>query len=215
MNHISKLISFLGSRVGYWLGAAELATAVDGSGRLAAWVISLLEIQPADRILEIGCGPDMVMKSILKAHKHTLVAAVDPSALLIEQAWQKNARAIKQGRAMLIQAAISHGLPAFSVPFTKVVGVNPAVLTDQPVESLKAVRAAMAPRGKIVLAVQSADKDATDADARRLAKEIRQRLAAAGFVSLWLSEKNRPAPASCVTAINPAIASSAPPGNLG
>jgi hypothetical protein len=204
MNDNGKLISFIDSRVGYWLRAAAMATAPSGAGPLAAWVVSLLEIRPSDRILELGCGPDMLMKSILKAHKNVLVAAVDPSFPLVEDAWRRNARAVKHGRAMLINTSIDHGLPAFVVPFTKVVGVNPQVFAARPLESLKAVRTVMAPCGKIVLAVQPAGSDATVADARGLAKELCHHLAAAGFAALSLSEKGlQPAPAVCVTGLNP------------
>lgn len=205
MNRTDKVLSFLTSHLVYWLRVAELVTATPGAGPLAAWLISLLEIHPAERILEIGCGPEMIMKSILKADKQALVAAVDPSAILVEEAWQRNFWYVRQGRAMLIRTTISTGLPTFSAPFTKVVGVNPTALTEQPVDSLKAIRSVMAQRAKIILAVKSTDKDASVADARRLAKELRQHLAAAGFVSLSLIEKDlRPAPAACVTGINPA-----------
>lgn len=204
--NIGKIIAGLAGRVDYWLRAAELATAT-GGGALAAWVISQLEIRAADRILEIGCGPDMVMKNILKAHKDVFVAAVDHTPALIEQTWRKNARAIGGGRAMLIQTDAARGLPAFAVPFTKAVAVNAAILAERPAETIKTMRSAMVPRGKIVLAFEPGDNGT---DLRRLGREFRSQLAAAGFTSLWVNERTGgPASAVCITGLSPAPAGEA------
>lgn len=166
-------------------------------------IFAILDIQPGDAVVEMGCGPVMAMDSLLKYCKKVFVAGVDASGDRVEEAWRKNRRAIKQGRAMLVRTEIAAGLPAFATPFAKAVAVNPS-FGGRPVETLKAVRAAMAPGGKIVLAVLPWGEDITPAEAGRTGKELRGHLAAAGFDAVRLQEiATQTATAVCVAGINP------------
>ena len=178
---------------------------VGGDRKLHDWLLALLEIQPGDRVIEIGCSPASAMRRILRVHRQVQVVGVDVSKEAVMLAGEKNARAIRQGRAMLIQTDIAGGLPAFAVPFTKAVAVNAGNFWGRPVATLAAVMSVMAPGGKIAVAVQPMDKDATEAEALRLGKELRDHLGAAGFVAVKLAEKSLPpAAAVCVTGVVPA-----------
>lgn len=204
MDNTGKLLSALADLLGYWLRAAGLATAFGLRGPLAAWVLGQLALRPADRVLELGCGPDMVMKAILDAHKTVFVAAVDQDPERIARAWRQNTRAIAAGRAMLIQTGTAASLPAFASPFTKAVAVNAAGLADQPAAVLEAMRAALAPGGQIVLVFQPADQE----DGLRLiGKEFHQHLVAAGFTSVQISE--RPAQPGAAVSISGVVPSGA------
>lgn len=175
-----------------------------GNRALHDWVIAQLDVRPGDGILELGCGPDAAMHRILKTCKSIYVVGVDASADAVEQAWDKNRRAIRAGRAMLVQTDAARGLPAFAVPFARAVAVNATLPAKQAVAILRVVRRAMAPGGRIAIAVQPQDKEATEADARRIGKDIRRHLEAAGFATVRLHEKVlRPAAAVCVTGVNP------------
>jgi len=77
----------IGKFIGRLLGGGDRA--------LHDWVLALLEIRPGDAVLEIGCGPGAAMKRIVKTRKDVFVVGVDASEEAVEEAWRKNARAIK------------------------------------------------------------------------------------------------------------------------
>jgi cyclopropane fatty-acyl-phospholipid synthase-like methyltransferase len=187
---------FIGRFAGRLLGGGDRA--------LHDWVIALLEIRPGDTILEIGCGPGAAMKRILKTRKNVFVVGADASGEAIGEAWRRNARAIKAGRAMLVRTDIARGLPAFAVPFARAVAVNAALPDDKAADILKAVRKALAPGGKIAVAVRPPEKEASEAYVRLLGKELRRQLEAAGFATVRLHEKTLVSSAAvCVTGVNP------------
>jgi cyclopropane fatty-acyl-phospholipid synthase-like methyltransferase len=189
-------MAFIGKFIGRLLGGGDRA--------LHDWVIALLEIQPGDTILEIGCGPGAAMKRILKTRRNLFVAGVDPSEAAVEHAWRRNARAIRAGQAMLVQTDIARGLPAFAVPFARAVAVNAAFLDDKATDILKVVRKTLAPGGKIAVAVCPPEKETSEAYVRLLGKEIRRQLEVAGFATVRLHEKILDSSAAvCVTGMNP------------
>jgi len=63
------------------------------------WVVSLLEVQSTDSVLEIGFGPGVAIKRLSMLASH--VAGVDPSPQMIAQAQARNASAIASGRVEL------------------------------------------------------------------------------------------------------------------
>lgn len=199
-------MDFFGESSKHLAGLARVWHRIGGGDRkLHDWVLTLLEIQPGDRVIEIGCSPVSAMRRILRVQRQVYVVGVDVSEAAVMLAGEKNARAIRQGRAMLIQTDIAGGLPAFAAPFTKAVAVNAGNFWGRPVATLAAVMTVMAPGGKIAVAIQPQEKEATDADALRLGKELRSHLSAAGFASVRLTEKALPpAAAVCVTGVVPA-----------
>src|ERR1700757_4885204 len=51
----------------------------------AAWVVSLLEVQPADRVLEIGFGPGVAVAHLVRAGAGHVYGS-DHSAVMVRQA---------------------------------------------------------------------------------------------------------------------------------
>ncbi len=182
----------------------RVAGMLTGDREYHDWVIALLDLRPGDSILEIGCGPAAAMRRILKTRRDVTVVGADDSAAAVDAAWRRNARAVRTGRAMLLQADITGGLPAFKAPLTRAVAVDVALSPARWAAVLQAVRAALVPGGKIALAALPRAKDATAADALRIGKELRGHLAAAGFTAVKLHEKTlHPAAAVCATAVVP------------
>ncbi len=176
----------------------------DGDRALHDWVLALLEIRPGDTVLEIGCGPRAAMKRIVTTYKDVFVVCVDASEEAAGEAWRRNARAIKAGRAMLVRTDIARALPAFAVLFARAVAVNAAIPDDKAADILKVVRKSLAPGGKLAVAVQPPEKEASEAYVRLLGKDLRRQLEAAGFATVRLHEKTLgSAAAVCVTGVNP------------
>src|SRR5262245_60583462 len=58
------------------------------------WVVSLLEVRPTDRILEVGCGPGVALGEMARRAPEGSVCGLDHSRVMVEQAKRRNAVAI-------------------------------------------------------------------------------------------------------------------------
>lgn len=72
------------------------------------WTISLLDIKPDDRLLEIGFGPGFAIELISKIASEGFIAGVDHSEVMVQQAEKRNARAIRDGKVVLRHGSVSH-----------------------------------------------------------------------------------------------------------
>jgi cyclopropane fatty-acyl-phospholipid synthase-like methyltransferase len=167
-------------------------------------VIALLDLQPGDNILELGCGEDAAMHRLLETRGDVSVVGVDTSADAIGRAREKNAQGIAAGRAMLVQTDAARSLPSFAAPFTRAVAVNAALPEKKAAAIMWGVRRAMAPGSRIAVAVLPRGRETTAAEARRIGDGIRSLLEASEFIVVKLHEKILgPTAAICVTGITP------------
>jgi SAM-dependent methyltransferase len=90
--------------------------------RRNAWVVSLLDVQPRDRVLEIGFGPGVAIQHLAQRASKGLVCGIDSSAVMLRQARRRNAAAVSAGRVDLRLASVEQ-LPAFDEPFHKILSV--------------------------------------------------------------------------------------------
>src|ERR1700742_4359519 len=80
-------------------GAAGRVTAWEMAHRpsnrqRSRWVVSLLDVQPADRILEIGFGPGLAIAALARAGAGHVYGA-DHSGVMVRAAARRNAAAIR------------------------------------------------------------------------------------------------------------------------
>jgi ubiquinone/menaquinone biosynthesis C-methylase UbiE len=62
------------------------------------WVLSLLELQAEDRVLEVGFGPGTAIEHVARLATRGFVAGIDPSEVMLRQASGRNRNHIRQGR---------------------------------------------------------------------------------------------------------------------
>lgn len=77
----------------------------------ALWGLSHVEIPPAAKILDIGCGGGKNMRNLLRRAPQGSIFGVDYSPDSVVLSTRSNKRAIRQGRAGVSQASVS------SLPF--------------------------------------------------------------------------------------------------
>src|SRR5512138_1099995 len=81
--------------------------------------VELLDIQPSDRVLEIGFGPGLAVARAAELASAGKVVGVDHSALMLRQARRRNARAIRAGRVELLLGS-AEAVPRIEGGFQKV-----------------------------------------------------------------------------------------------
>lgn len=166
------------------------------------WTISLLGIQPKDRVLEIGFGPGISVQQVSRITREGFVAGVDHSAVMVQQATKRNSRAVREGRVELRHGSATD-LPKFDQPFDKIFTINSIHFWPEPVKCLTELRSKLRPGGKIAVTLQPRSQNATDEITRVVGEEIAAKLAVAGFRDCRVEiKKMEPVSVACVLGTN-------------
>ena len=87
------------------------------------WTLSLLDIQPDDHVLEVGCGPGTLIQALAVRATEGLVVGIDESPTMLRQAARRNAEAIREGRVQLLLGSAT-ALPFEDAAFDKALSAN-------------------------------------------------------------------------------------------
>lgn len=166
-------------------------------GRLAGWVMShrasnvernresvrLLDIQPTDRVLELGFGPGLAIAAAAERATSGHVHGLDHSATMVRMAARRNAAAIAEGRVTLQQGG-AEGLALAGLPYDKIFAVNVDMFWPDRVAVLRKLREHLAPGGHLALTHQPRNRAASARDTQLAAERMAADLEAAGFRSV-------------------------------
>ena len=117
------------------------------------WVVDLLDVQPDDRVLEVGFGPGVALALIAERTRSGVVAGVDPSAVMVRQAARRNREAVREGRVELRLGTVSD-LPYSDTHFTKACAIHSLYFWPSVEGGLRELHRVLAPGGLLVLAVR-------------------------------------------------------------
>jgi SAM-dependent methyltransferase len=184
--------------------AAGWVMAKRGSNRTRnIWAVGLLDVQPDDRVLEIGFGPGVAVREMARRATVGLVVGVDHSEVMVRQARKRNAAAVRDGRVDLRLGSAEH-LPAFDEPFDKILAVNSLMFWDDPVERLEELRGLLRPGGRLAIAFQPRGPGSTDEMAARAGEDIAKQFGAAGFTDVRVETLDlQPTNVVCVLGVRP------------
>jgi ubiquinone/menaquinone biosynthesis C-methylase UbiE len=167
-----------------------------------SWVVSLLDVQPADRVLEIGFGPGLAITELAHRTAQGYVYGIDHSGVMLRHASRRNDAAIRAGRVGLIHASVDR-LPSFDEPLDAILAVNSVGFWADPEERLHDLRRLLRPGGRIALATQPRCPGATRDTTARAAQELQDLLTQAGFTQIRVGTLELHPPVACVLATNP------------
>jgi SAM-dependent methyltransferase len=173
------------------------------------WAVSLLDVQPADRVLEIGFGPGVAVAALARAGAGH-VYGVDHSGVMVRQASRRNAAAIRAGRVTLINASVDQLPPALDGPFDAILAVNSLGFWPAPAERLAELRRRLAPGGRIAIVSQPRCPGATADTSRSAARQIEDLLRSVGFTHTRTETLPLSPPVVCVLAASPGSGGSPP-----
>jgi len=184
--------------------AAGWVMAHRGSNRKRnVWAAGLLDVQPADRVLEIGFGPGIAIAELARRATRGRVVGVDHSELMVRQASRRNAAAVRAARVEL-RLGTAEQLPVFDEPFDKILAVNSLMFWDDPVARLKELRGLLRPGGRIAIAFQPRGPGSTDETAARAGEVIAGHFAGAGLTDVRVEKLAlKPTAVVCVLGVSP------------
>lgn len=163
-------------------------------------MVSLLDVQPGERVLEIGFGPGLGVAAL--ARRAGRVYGVDHSEVMVRQATRRNAAAVRAGRVSLALASVDR-LPPFD-PLDAVMAVNTVGFWPSPVDRLAELRGLLSPGGRIALASQPRCPGATSETTAAAGRELAGLLREAGFETIRTEVLDLDPPVACVLATAPA-----------
>jgi SAM-dependent methyltransferase len=194
------------SQFGYpkgWLGSLVGYALAIKSRERSRWVLSLLDLRPDDRVLEIGFGPGVDVQRVSRVA--SFVAGIDHSAVMVQQARRRNRSAIRAGLVDVRQASVAQPLPFADGAFTKVFAINSFQFWPDPIASVRELRRVLRRGGLLAIAIQPRWKGATDGDVRRVGDEISALLRENGFSALHVEvEAMKPIAVSCALGVKAA-----------
>jgi SAM-dependent methyltransferase len=163
------------------------------------WVVSLLETQPSDQVLEIGFGPGVAIAALARAGAGH-VYGLDHSGVMLRQASRRNAAAIRAGRVTLMRGSVDQIPSGLDGPFDAILAINALGFWPAPAERLAELRRRLAPGGRMAIASQPRCPGATADTSRNAAREIENLLREAGFTQMRTEILPLSPPVVCVLA---------------
>jgi ubiquinone/menaquinone biosynthesis C-methylase UbiE len=166
------------------------------NGDRSEWVFSLLDLEPADRVLEIGFGPGADIERASRVAK--FVAGVDHSELMVRLASKRNQNAIRDQRVEL-RHGIAARLPYPDAHFDCIFAINSAQFWKDSAKTLRELSRVLKPGGRVALAVQPRSKDATDETSRQVGYGLAKVMNTSGFEDVRCEFKEmKPVATACV-----------------
>ena len=164
------------------------------------WVLSLLDLRPGARVLEIGYGPGADVARVLRAADGITVAGLDRSAVMRQLASRRNAGAVQDGRADL-RVGEAGSLPFGENEFDSAFSINCAQFWPDPLAAATEIRRVLKPGGYAVIALQPRNRGATRETIARTGEWLAATLTAAGFHEVYQrTHPMKPVPAVCALA---------------
>jgi ubiquinone/menaquinone biosynthesis C-methylase UbiE len=173
----------LGRLIGYIM-SAETATANEEA-------LTLLDLQPSDRLLEVGFGHGRTIERAATALATGFIAGIDLSEEMVRMAERRCRRLIRHGKVALKVGNSDH-LPFPDQYFDKALSVHTVYFWADPEAHLLEIRRVLADGGRLVLGFHSReDKMAADFPASvytfYTADEVGGLLEASGFERVHLA----------------------------
>ncbi len=168
------------------------------SGARNAWIISLLDVQPEDHVLEVGSGPGAAIQVLADLARTGTVVGIDSSPLMLRQATRRNVRAVRAGRVQLRQGS-ALALPFEDASFDKALTINSVQIWPDSFAGIKEMQRVLKPGGLINVALQPVWAR-TDAEVRSIGDDLVELLQRAGFQQTRLEFKPMK-PMACVCAL--------------
>jgi SAM-dependent methyltransferase len=171
--------------------------------RRNVWAVSLLRVQPQDRVLEIGFGPGIAIRELARFATEGYVCGIDHSELMVQRARRLNAEGIRRG-VVDLRLGSAENLPEFAEPFDKILAVNAMMFWRDPAERLAELRRLLRSGGVLAVVHQPRGAGAAgDEVAAARGRELEAALSQAGFSEVRTDTMALKPTVVCVLGVNP------------
>ena len=133
-----------------------------------AYAVDMLDVQPRDRLLELGCGHGVAVTLVCERLDGGSITAIDRSAKMIAAARKRNAAQVEAGTASLVESSLS-AADLGAGRFDKVFGIHyPPLLRGDPARELAEILDRLVPGGTLHVIFQPFTTDQVDRTIERV-----------------------------------------------
>lgn len=162
------------------------------------WTVDLLNIQPQDHVLEIGCGPGIGLEASLAQINGGRVVGLDHSQTMLSQALARNEWA-SQNDLLHLQLGDLEGLEISEGSYDKIFSANVVQFFPDRTSAFRKIHMLLKPNGRAATTYMPRNKNPSKSDALKMADDIAAHMQIAGFVNIRIEELPLdPVPAICV-----------------
>ncbi len=119
--------------------------------------VEMLELQPTDRVLDIGFGGGVTIEKMLNTIDTGKIYGVDFSEVMVEQGKHRFKDAIAAGKVSIEFADVQQ-LPFDDSTFDKICTVNTIYFWPDPLAGLQEIKRVLKSGGRLVIGIRSDDK---------------------------------------------------------
>lgn len=134
---------------------------VRGKAQCGRWLIDELNLEPESSVLDIGCGPGVILGLLAEAVPHGRVVGLDPSVTMLRQAAKRNADMLARGVIELLQGE-AESLPLDNSSFDVIVALNSMQLWNDPGLGIQECRRVLRPSGLICIGFTPEAREPSD-----------------------------------------------------
>jgi len=121
-----------------------------------AWTISQLNLQPTDRVLEVGSGAGHALAHAAQQAYQGQVTGLDLSPTMLAAAARRNATAVRMDRVALVRGNLA-ALPFAAQGFDKIFSVHTLYFWPDPLDVLQSLIRVLAQRGTLVVTLSTGE----------------------------------------------------------
>lgn len=164
------------------------------------WALKLVNVQPNDKILEIGFGPGIAINQMAKKTHSGYIAGIDHSAEMFKLAYQRNSKYIQSYEHNVELHCVSLNEYQYPVSFfNKVLAINVSMFWYDKTVHFKNIKIMLKSGGKLFLIHQPRNNESIES----IIEDTESSLNEAGFQNITVyKEKMKPADALCFVAVN-------------
>ncbi len=167
------------------------------------WTVELMDLSPADRVLEIGYGPGFALSEVCKRVTEGMAIGLDHSETMFKMARRRNQKSIQDENLKLIVGSAEDESAwhetSLSGPFNVIFAVNVAMFWREPIAVLKTLHTRLSQSGQVFLSFQPRSGVRTDAAALAAGERMAGQMRAAGLVDIRIESLKSVSPmAVCV-----------------
>lgn len=142
-------------------GEHILARMRESHTEVTTWTLSLMDAQPDDVILDIGCGGGRALKRLSPLVKNGKLYGVDYAETAVACTIAENREDVESGKLTVTQGSVSE-LPYEDKTFDKIVSIESYYFYSNLLNDLKEVRRVLKPGGRAFIAADIHDREGLD-----------------------------------------------------
>ena len=151
-----------------WFGRFVMPLVFDrGNAFLNGFTEQVLALQPADRVLEIGCGTGKLISRIVSKVQTGCIEGIDFSPAMVALARKRNRKTIARGTVSIVEGDFD-GHPYPENHFDAIYSVNTIYFWKNPEQTLDKAMSILVPGGRLVVAFE----DRAQLAQRKLSPEV-------------------------------------------